>query len=78
MQHNEFIGMGHNPNGPDLPEGLGMNLAQNPRALDTFAAMNNTEKTAMISFIQGGTTGDEARARMNEAIARLNQHQTMF
>lgn len=78
MDYNNFIGMGHNPDGPDLPEGLGMNLAQNSAAMDTFATMSNAEKSAMINFIQGGTTGDEARARMNEAISRLNQHQKMF
>jgi len=69
-----FIGMGPNPDGPDLPLGLGMQLAQNPKALDAFGRMSNEQKFGLIDYIQGAQTGDEAKSRMAETINKLNEN----
>lgn len=75
MGESTFIGMGKNPDGPDLPQGLGMRLAQDPKALDAFAKMTNKEKSTFISSIQGAATGDEAKRRMENAVASLHSSQ---
>jgi uncharacterized protein YdeI (YjbR/CyaY-like superfamily) len=72
MDHSNFIGVGKNPDGPDLPLGLGMELAQNPKAMNAFGAMTKEEKADIISHIQGAATGDEAKSRIREVIRKLN------
>lgn len=72
MNHDIWIGMGPNPDGPDLPLGLGMRLAQDPMALSTFGKMTNEQKSELIDYIQGATTGDGAKQRMIEALNRLH------
>ena len=68
-----FIGMGANPNPnvPDIPMGFGMELMQNPKAMDRFGKLTDEEKTALIKVIQGGSTGEEAERRVADAIERL-------
>lgn len=78
MDEREFIGVGHNPNGPDLPLGLGMLLAQDPKAMEAFGSMSNAQKSAMIGYIQGGATGKEAKERMTNALRRLHDNQLEF
>lgn len=73
---NNFIGIGRNPDGPDLPLGFGMQLAQNPDAMDTFATMSKDEKAALINHIQGAKTGEDARNRIAETITNLSSNQT--
>ena len=75
---NTFIGIGKNPDGPDLPLGLGMELAQNPQAMNTVGSMSNAEKSALIRHVKGAATGEEAKSRMNQAINSLNHGQTQF
>lgn len=68
-----FIGTGKNPNHdePDLPLGLGMELAQSPTAMDAFGRLTGTEKTQMIRHIQASSTGDEAKERIAQAVSSL-------
>ena len=73
MKKSTFIGTGKNPDGPDLPLGLGMQLAQNPKAMATYGKMTNTQKRELIRQIQGAPTGDAARAQVNSAISQLEQ-----
>ncbi|MCL2034916.1 MAG: YdeI/OmpD-associated family protein [Oscillospiraceae bacterium] len=69
-----FIGTGHNPDGPDLPLGLGMQLAQNPKAMKAFGKMTNMEKSKMIAHIQASKTGDEAKTRLAQAVHDLGEN----
>jgi len=69
--NDRFIGTGRNPNGPDLPLGFGMGLAQNPDAMETYASLTNAEKTSVIRYVQSGQTGDEAKSKIAEAVQRL-------
>ena len=73
MKKSTFIGTGKNPDGPDIPLGLGMQLAQNPKAMATFGKMTSTQKRELIRQIQGAPTGDAARAQVSGAINRLEQ-----
>jgi len=73
MEHQTFIGTGHNPDGPDLPLGLGMQLAQNPQAMQAFGRMSNAQKSELIAYVQGAATGNDAKARMREVLRRLDK-----
>ena len=78
MYQSNFIGIGPNPNGLDLPLGLGMELAQEPRAMEAFGRMSQTQKDAMIRHIQGAVTGEDARRRIDEAVAGLRDKNSHF
>ena len=77
-RHEPFIGIGHNPEGPDLPLGLGMQLAQEPAALTAFGRLTEPEKEAMVRYIQSCTTGEDAKMRIETAVGRLKQGDTGF
>ncbi|MGI6150438.1 MAG: hypothetical protein ACOYIR_00565 [Christensenellales bacterium] len=72
MSNETFIGTGINPDGPDLPLGFGMHLAQDAKALETFGRMTNAQKSEVIGYIQGATTGDDAKRRIAEAVKFLH------
>jgi len=76
MSHEPFIGIGHNPEGPDLPLGLGMNLAQDPSAMKTFAKMSPQQKSHLIHYIQGAHTGNDAKNRLSTAMHSLHDGHT--
>lgn len=78
MEYSNFIGIGINPDGPDIPLGLGMRLAQNPKAMNTFGHMTKDQKAAMIHYIQSVNTGEESKARILEAIQNLSENNTSF
>ncbi len=75
-----FIGMGKNPNpgAPDIPVGFGLELMNNAPARSNYDSLSNPDKSRLIAYIQGGTTGDEAVRRINYSIERLNQGDFTF
>jgi len=73
MKKSTFIGTGKNPDGPDIPLGLGMQLAQSPKAMATYGKMTNPQKRELIRQIQSAPTGDAARAKVDGAISQLEQ-----
>ena len=75
MANSPFIGIGHNPEGVDLPLGLGMRLAQEPRAMDTFGSLDEEQKAQVVGYIQSGATGDDARELIETAINSLRDGQ---
>lgn len=78
MEHTPFIGLGHNPEGPDLPTGLGMRLAGDPKAMDAFGRMSSEQKSAMIGYVQGAATGEDAKHRLDHALQQLHNNQIEF
>jgi len=74
MDREVFIGTGHNPDGPDLPLGFGMQLAQEPKALQAYGNLSNSEKETVINYIQSSTSGDDAKNRIMESISRLKDN----
>lgn len=73
MYKEPFIGVGHNPEGPDLPLGFGMQLAQDPQAVETFGRMSRDEKRAVINYVQDCHTGDEAKQHVAHAVHCLHE-----
>jgi len=69
-----YTGIGINPDGPDLPLGFGMRLAESSEAVKNYAAMNKDEQTRLIKYIQGGETGDEAARRIAAALNGLQSN----
>jgi len=49
-------------NGPAIPLGFGMALAQNGEALDRFAAMNDYERKSVIARTYGIQSREEMQA----------------
>jgi len=75
---NAFIGMGKSPDGIDLPLGLSMELALHPHAAATFGKMDRTQKQAAIQYVQSCTSGEDAKRRIRNAIAQMeNGHMTI-
>ncbi len=68
-----FIGMGHNPNPRvhDIPVGFGMELMMNADARSAFEKLGDEQKNRLISYIQGGVTGDDAKHRVLTAVDSL-------
>ncbi|MCL2568648.1 MAG: hypothetical protein FWE12_04325 [Oscillospiraceae bacterium] len=71
-----FIGMGKAPDGIDLPLGFSMGLSMHPRAAETFGKMSTDEKWAAIRYVQSGTSGEEAKRRIEGAIRQMEIGQT--
>ena len=71
-----FIGMGKAPDGVDIPLGLSMGLSMHPRAMDTFGRMSPQEKNAAIQYVQSGTTGADAKRRVENAIQQMEHGRT--
>lgn len=80
MNDRVFVGLGKNPdpNGLDMPIGLGMELYQNKTALHYFAALSQEERNAVIKYVEGGKTGSEAKSRVNSAITNLKHRNIDF
>jgi hypothetical protein len=77
-QDTPFIGVGRNPEGPDLPLGFGMLLAQEPDAISRYGALTNEQKTQVIHYIQSGATGEDARNRIANAVIGLRDNDMGF
>ena len=73
-----FIGMGRNPEGPDLPLGFGMQLAQEPAAVSRYGALTSDQKAQVIRYIQSGATGDDAKNRIANAVTGLRDGNMSF
>jgi hypothetical protein len=78
MRDNPFIGIGANPNGRDLPLGLGMRLAQEPDAMDAYASMPQPRRDRIVDYIQSCVSGDDARSRIDTVISGLKNGRTDF
>lgn len=74
MANSPFVGTGHNPEGVDLPLGLGMRLAQEPKAMDVFGAMDEGQKARVVQYVQAATTGNEAKERIETAVTSLRDN----
>ncbi len=73
-----FIGQGRNPNPHvlDIPEGLGAALTLNDAARKNFEGLNDGQKNSLIQYVQGGVSGDDAKARIQRAIHCLEKGAT--
>lgn len=78
--HSTFVGMGRNPEQgvPDMPLGFGFSLAEHENAMNTYASLTNEQKTQVIQYVEGGRTGEEAKARVTNAVKMLGDGDTSF
>lgn len=73
-----FVGVGKNPQGKDLPLGFGMRLAQSPEAMNTFGGLTQAKRDAIVDYIQGCTTSDDAKKRIATVVTGLKEGKTDF
>lgn len=55
-----------------LPVGLGMRLALDMEAMTHFVNMPEQSKKQVVDYIEGSTTGDEAKNRVTEVVRNLH------
>ncbi len=75
MKYETFVGMGHNPDGPDIPVGFGMQLTAEPAAMHAYSALSNTQKEELIQYMQAATTGSDSEYRVMHAVEKLKNNQ---
>jgi uncharacterized protein YdeI (YjbR/CyaY-like superfamily) len=78
MQNKPFIGIGSNPQGKDLPLGLGMQLAQESEAMNTYTALTQPKRDKIVDYIQSCTSGEDSKRRISTVIEGLKNGQTEF
>ncbi|NLK74817.1 MAG: YdeI/OmpD-associated family protein [Clostridiales bacterium] len=59
-----------------LPVGLGMRLALDMKAMTNFVNLPEGQKKQLVSYIEGSTTGDEAKQRVTEVVSSLREGNT--
>jgi hypothetical protein len=55
-----------------IPVGLGMRLSLDMKAMTNFSNLSDRKKQELISYIEGSTTGDEAKNRLTEVVSSLH------
>lgn len=56
-----------------IPVGLGMKLALDMDAMKNFANLPDEKKQELVHYIEGSTTGDEAKNRVYEVVNNLHR-----
>lgn len=57
----------------DMPLGLGIRIAQDPRATEAFAMLPEESKKRLILYVEDAATGDEALERVRNAVSALSR-----
>lgn len=55
-----------------LPVGLGMRLALDMQAMTNFVNLPDERKQQLVDYIEGSTTGDDAKTRVTEVVSNLH------
>jgi len=53
-----------------------MKLALDMSAMTNFVRLSDDKKKQLVGYIEGSTTGDEARNRVNEVVSNLHKGDT--
>ncbi|MDF2539466.1 MAG: hypothetical protein K0S76_2487 [Herbinix sp.] len=56
-----------------LPVGLGMRLALDMEAMTNFVNLSEDNKQQLVNYIEGSTSGDEAKSRVTEVVSNLHK-----
>lgn len=59
-----------------LPVGLGMRLSLDMKAMTNFSNLSEERKQELISYIEGSTTGEDAKNRVTEVVSSLHNGST--
>ncbi|MDI9509837.1 MAG: hypothetical protein GX319_01585 [Clostridiales bacterium] len=57
-----------------LPVGLGMRLALDMKAMSNFSNLPDARKQELISYIEGSSTGEDAKNRVMEVVSSLHNN----
>ena len=57
-----------------LPEGLGFKLAMDLQAMTNFIHLSEEKKEELVQYVQGSSSGEEARYRVNEVVRNLHDN----
>lgn len=60
-----------------LPIGFSLKLSQDLEAMQYFSNLSERNKEQVVSYVQGGTTGEEAKNRVEEAVRQLHDHHSI-
>lgn len=71
MQRETSAVKGKKKEGPELPLGLGMKLAQDQQALDAFGKLADTQKNELIGYVKAAASGEDAKRRIAEVVELL-------
>ncbi|HBY72338.1 MAG TPA: hypothetical protein DEG06_08865 [Lachnospiraceae bacterium] len=55
-----------------LPVGLGMRLALDMEAMTNFSNLSDNRKEELVNYIQGSTSGEDAKNRVTEVVNGLH------
>ena len=55
-----------------LPVGLGMRLALDMQAMTNFSNLSDSKKQELINYIEGSTTGEDAKNRVINVMNNLH------
>ncbi|NLP35792.1 MAG: hypothetical protein GX359_11500 [Clostridiales bacterium] len=55
-----------------LPVGLGMRLALDMEAMTNFSKLPDGRKKELVNYIQGSTSGQDAKNRVTEVVSSLH------
>jgi hypothetical protein len=55
-----------------LPVGLGMRLALDMKAMTNFSNLSDNRKEELVNYIQGSTSGEDAKNRVTEVVNGLH------
>lgn len=55
-----------------LPVGLGMRLALDMDAMKSFVNLSDQSKKELVDYIEGSTSGEEAKNRVTEVVHNLH------
>lgn len=58
-------------NRPEMPSGLMSRMAHHTRAMDGFFSLDKSQQKALVRYIQGAESGDEAKSRIEETVEAL-------
>ncbi|MBE5968573.1 MAG: hypothetical protein E7255_16735 [Lachnospiraceae bacterium] len=56
-----------------LPVGLGMRLALDMEAMTNFSNLSDSRKEELVNYIQGSTSGEDAKNRVTEVVSSLHR-----
>ena len=56
----------------EIPVGLGMRLSLDMKAMTNFSNLSEARKRELISYIEGSTTGEDAKNRVTEVVNSLH------
>ena len=80
MEQSPFAeqGASHSGEMPDMPVGLGMELAMDIDAMSEFGRLSKEGKERVVQYIQAPNDGDEVKMRIRKVVTALHKHETGF